>query len=1160
MNPLSWFYSIRSYVDSYAGIVGRRFISLIWVIALAVVIWFYGYLLAFGTFKPFASVPARIWAIIALFAVWAIYMAVTLIRARKQDQELVDSIEQQALATRQAEVGEIENRLKEALALLKRITRKRFGYIYDLPWYVIFGAPGSGKTTALTNSGLQFPLGDALGTEAVKGIGGTRNCNWWFADEAILIDTAGRYTTQDDLDGSSKAGWDGFLNLIRRYRRAQPVNGALVTLSIGDLMTRDPEAQREELRAIRKRLAELDEQLGARVPVYLLLTKADLLTGFVEFFEGFNKSDREQVWGMTFSLEDSDKAADLPQRFAEEFALLQQRVDAMLIERLQQEQNAEIRGRIFRFPAELAALQERLNEAVTELASGSALIEAPFIRGFYFVSATQPDEALSASPAKRSRRSYFLPRLFKQVIFNEAALVARDKRLSRRQLILRRVSYGVAVAVLALVFSGWTLTFIQNRQALAEADERLNAYDKLIQGVGVRDVNDADFLRILPALDNLRAVPQGFGEGRLWIASFGLNQSSKIESRQRDAYQRALNGLLLPRMLVQLQKDLTDEKDVTRAFNGLKLYAMLGGLGRLDPDFVSYQAEQMFNRLYPGEGRAVARRALIAHARAMAGGALPPIEIDRSLMAKARDIIRDQTVAERAYDILAGSRAARSAAPWTPSAAFGPLADKAFERKSGAPLTEGVEGLFTATGYRQVVLPKIADAAREALQEEWVRGSPAALRGQTLESVSQAALQIYFDRFEQRWASVLSDITVKPSQSLGDAAETSRILANERNIIGQAARSIAEATDLRPKGDVSGVATLVSSASGDTVAAMLATSMEAPDPYGKLRDALQPPAESEKSATDGKKPVSQVDAILPRIDTLHDQLARSATSSAEVAKVFDVDGQLTKANQDLLQDARRLPAPLDTWVAGLAADIGSLAVKSARSRIADLWSAEGASLCSSIVTGRYPFDRSSNRDVAMNDFIRLFGPKGLFRSFFDQRLAPFVDQAASPWGWKGTFGAAGIPSDAIASFEKADQITRAFFPNGSETPAITLNVKPVSLSDQANAVMLEIEGERVVYFHGPIQAKSITWPSRQAANMSRIAFQPGGWQQAKTENGDWSPFRLFDDAEISNEASDTFRLRFATGGQTAEFEVQFGSVLNPFRLKALADFSCPAQF
>lgn len=84
----------------------------------------------------------------------------------------------------------------------------------------------------------------------------------------------------------------------------------------------------------------------------------------MEFFDGFNKTDRQQVWGTTFKLDESYTSPSLPQRFMEEFELLQQRVDAMLIERLQQEQNAEIRGRIFRFPAEMAKLKDRLHEAL----------------------------------------------------------------------------------------------------------------------------------------------------------------------------------------------------------------------------------------------------------------------------------------------------------------------------------------------------------------------------------------------------------------------------------------------------------------------------------------------------------------------------------------------------------------------------------------------------------------------------------------------------------------------------------------------------------------------------------------------------------------------------------------------------------------------------
>ncbi len=1159
MNPLSYFYTIRSYVESYAALVGRRFLSLLWVIALCVVIWFYGYLIALGDFKPLGTVQARLIAIGTIVAIWLVYIIITIYRGRKQDKELVDSIEREALANRQAEIGEIQTRLKEALALLRRVTKKRFGYIYDLPWYVIFGAPGSGKTTALTNSGLQFPLGDALGENAVKGIGGTRNCNWWFADEAILIDTAGRYTTQDDLDGSSKAGWEGFLSLLRRYRRSQPINGALVTLSIPDLLNRDPEEQRQELRSIRQRLSELDEYLRARVPVYIVLTKADLLHGFVEFFDGFNKTDRQQVWGTTFKLDESYSAENLPQRLTEEFELLQQRVDAMLIERLQQEQNAEIRGRIFRFPAELARLKDRLHEALSELCASSPLIEAPLLRGVYFASGTQPEtEASPAAP--RTRRSYFLSRLFKDVIFPEAALVMRDKRLSGRQLLVRRIAYGASAAAVAIVFTGWIFTYFANTQALAEADRKLGAYEQLVQGIPVRDVADADFLRILPALDNLRDANSGFARERVWNVSFGLDQEDKIAGRQRDAYQRALNALLLPRMIVQLQKQLKDEKDVTRTFNSLKLYGMLGGMGALDRDFLTVQTHQMFASLYPGDGRAAVREALDQHAKALADGVLAPIELDARLIATARETIRDQAIGTRAYDILAGLPQVRELMEWTPATAFGPLGERAFERRSKAPMAEGIEGLFTADGYHRVVIPQVAHAARIALSEGWVRGSDDAIKGATVEQVAQAALQIYFDRFEKKWADTLADLRVKPSQTLGDAVETTRALANERNIVMEAARSIAEATDLRPGANP---ATLASAAESDATTAVLAASVNASDPYARLRDMLatKGAATAGEQADGDKTGGSPSEQLLAHFKLLNEQLARSATTSDEVAKVFDVDSQLTKANQDLLQQARELPAPLDVWVAGVAADVGSLAVKSARSRIAELWTSDSASLCSSIVTGRYPFDRTSTRDVAIADFTRLFGPEGVFQSFFKQRMEPFVDKTTTPWSWKGTFGAAGLPSSAVAQFENADKISRAFFPNGSETPAVSINVKPVSLTNASSAVMLEIEGERVVYYHGPIQAKSITWPSREnTASLSRIAFQPGGWQQAKTENGDWSPFRLFDGADIENQSGDLLRVRFENGGQAAEFDIQFGSVLNPFKLDAIASFACPAQF
>ncbi|WP_414834015.1 type VI secretion system membrane subunit TssM [Afifella sp. YEN Y35] len=1173
MNPLSYFYTIRSYVDAYSGFIGRRFLSVIWVVAIGFVIWFYGYLLKFGDFQPLASAGNRLIAIGVVLAAWLLYLGISFLRSRRRDNELVEGIEQDAEALaegeRTAEVDDIRNQLRQALALLRRVSRKRFGYIYELPWYVLFGAPGSGKTTAITHSGLTFPVGMAEG-EGTRGIAGTRSCNWWFCEEAILVDTAGRYTTQDDLSGAAKAGWDGFLNLIRKYRRSQPVNGVLITLSIADLVDRPPDARLEEVRAIRKRLNEMDEVLKARIPAYLVLTKADLLTGFIEFFDGFNRSDREQVWGMTFDLADSDKAKDLPERFLEEFSLLQERIGSMLIERLQQEPDVAVRGRIFRFPAELSALKDTVHEILVELCSGSKLVEAPLVRGVYLASGTQMTEGergLSAQPIPRMRRSYFLTRLFKDVIFGEASLVNRDRRLSSRQRMVRRIAYGAAAFVLAFVLTSWTLTYFRNTAALAQAEERIDAYQDAVKGIPVRDVDDADFLRILPALNSLSAIADSFEHPGVWPASFGLDQQPKIESRRRAAYQRALNALLLPRLLVQLQTTMRESDDPAALFEALKLYGMLGGLGSLDPDYVVSQSKQLFSELYPEEGRAGVREALVAHAGAMAAGTLPPLTLDNRLIAETRDKIADRSYAQRAFDILASKPIARALPSFVPADGLGPIGERAFERASGDSLRAGIDGLYTGNGYRMAVLPLLGNAASEALSETWVRGSSSTLQPTTIDAVSNAALDIYFDTFRRRWSELLGDIRVRPGQTLAEETETARLLATDPSPIESLAQAVAEATDLRPvmtEGKATEIAESAGAAAASSSASPLALA-NAPDPYGPLRAALEVPEQAEgrnsdaTSADGGEKP-SQIAALQPLIDTIYQQLSRASTSTAAVAEVFNAEGELTKANQDLLQTARRLPEPVATWMAGLSADISALAVKTARTSAREAWASSGANLCAAAVTNRYPFTRDSPDDVSLADFTRLFGPQGLFATFFEERLAPFVDTTASPWTWRGTFGADGLEAQAIAQFERAHEIRRAFFPPNSDEPSVAINVEPVSLSQNANAVLLEIENERVVYYHGPKIGKTIRWPSSETGNQSRIAFQPGDISQAMTHSGDWSPFRIFDEATIVSHRNDLMRVRFDDGPRQAVFDVQFGSVLNPFQLPALSEFQCPSQF
>ena len=175
-----------------------------------------------------------VWAVVLLleFPMWIAIVAtaviitilitivlVKILRAKKAAREIEKALQAQAAAQSasarpdlKAEVDAMQNEFLKAVAALKTSKlgggKKGADALYALPWYMIIGPPGAGKSTALRNSGLRFPYAGG----AVQGVGGTRNCQWWMTNEAVILDTAGRYTTEE----ADRDEWMGFLDLLDR--------------------------------------------------------------------------------------------------------------------------------------------------------------------------------------------------------------------------------------------------------------------------------------------------------------------------------------------------------------------------------------------------------------------------------------------------------------------------------------------------------------------------------------------------------------------------------------------------------------------------------------------------------------------------------------------------------------------------------------------------------------------------------------------------------------------------------------------------------------------------------------------------------------------------------------------------------------------------------
>ncbi|WP_292154107.1 type VI secretion system membrane subunit TssM, partial [Mesorhizobium sp.] len=497
-----------------------RLFSLLALAGFSAAVWYAGPLIRYADTRPLGPVWLRTTIIGVAVALLAIFYGIRFWQARKAQKAIETGIVRSG--NRNDDSGVLEARMSEAIATLKQSSGRR-NFLYEIPWYIIIGPPGAGKTTALVNSGLKFPLARSGNAQPLAGVGGTRSCDWWFTEDAVLIDTAGRYTTQDSDAERDKASWLGFLGLLKKYRTRQPINGVILAISVADLIGFDDQQLDAHVTEIRSRLRELHETLKIQFPVYLLFTKADLVAGFMDYFGDFDEVRRRKVWGATFQT--TDRNRNMVSETSAEFDALARQLADEIADRLQDEADPVARIAIFGFPAQFAALRTRVVRFVTSLFDASRAQVNVSLRGLYFSSGTQEgtpiDQVLgaigrnfgSASQAHLSGtgKSFFLHDLLAKVIFPEAGWVSFDRTAERRARLARFGSLA-AIALAAFAALGVLgLSYFANESLIGSTRQAMAQYrdgaDSLLRSTTVTDV---DLENVIGPLDQLRNLPAGY--------------------------------------------------------------------------------------------------------------------------------------------------------------------------------------------------------------------------------------------------------------------------------------------------------------------------------------------------------------------------------------------------------------------------------------------------------------------------------------------------------------------------------------------------------------------------------------------------------------------------------------------------------------------------
>ncbi|MCP4295916.1 MAG: type VI secretion system protein ImpL, partial [Proteobacteria bacterium] len=259
--------------------------------------------------------------------------------------------------------------------------RKHGNPLYVLPWYLVIGESGSGKSTAIGSARLSSTFAEVNRT---SGISGTRNCDWWFFEQAIILDTAGRWTIPIDEDKDTEE-WNRFLNLLSKYRKKEPLNGICVTIAANKLLDASPEVLEEDGKNIRSRIDELMRALGFKFPVYVLVTKCDLMQGMNEFCDYLPEKGLDQPMGLV----NHDLSTDIVDFQKRTFESIDERLRSIRLLLLHQQEPGGARPGILLFPEEFRNLQKGLEAFLKGAFKKNPYQEASTLRGLYFSSGKQ---------------------------------------------------------------------------------------------------------------------------------------------------------------------------------------------------------------------------------------------------------------------------------------------------------------------------------------------------------------------------------------------------------------------------------------------------------------------------------------------------------------------------------------------------------------------------------------------------------------------------------------------------------------------------------------------------------------------------------------------------------------------------------------------------
>lgn len=965
-------------------------------------VWFDGPLININGYMPLQEAEKRVDLIGLFFLVW-------LLKALFFDKHSKKTAGYELVAPEiKKKLQHLKGRFQGAVKFLKNTVIHKNGKdinLVRLPWYLVLGPAGSGKTSLLANSNVKYILAKQFKEGNLKAIPSSDACNWWVTRDLVLVDVPGVYliskaTNMPQSQAAFPFLWQHFLHLLRCIRNENKLQGVIVTLHLPELMQQTSGQKKNEIISnLKKCLVEIMEAFGTSMPIHLVITKCDLLPGFAEFFSESSSDEISQAWGVT--LPKCNENENLLTIFVQRFNALIKRLNKQLIWHLHHERNASARPYIKDFPLQV----ERLKESIVQVLKAIAIPHLPLC-SVYLTSSTQNNVEESTtvlssidnyytrqssdlmSIPEMPARAYFIRQL---ILHNLLMMPAQPEAVIKSNVIWRRrIAYITAISAVLVASILLGRDFQRSVQQAYSVQNDLAQYELNIQ----KSKQRSDHLtQALPLLNSLRRAADAVTD-KLSL-TFYSNKSNKTAKR---VYHQALQTIVLPEIKNYFETYLqtANNKNPEQVYSMLKAYLMLDDAAHFQANSFS----EMLQQLMPDVSDKDTITALTKHIHAALLVGPMSIKLDNELIAGVRKQLLDLSSPALGFVILKnmGNNNADDAIDLGTVLGNPPV----LESKAVATL---IPAMFTAKVFNCIVANEINTAASEALQGNWVLGSNAVAADQMAVDALAAQLRTqYITNYIDIWESLLANIQLSAPKNLVQLDKMIATLTGSNSPLLQLLDTIKINTSLAP--------------------------ITAASPKLQSLSVLLVNANNAKP--------SALYEIFVSLQELHSYLQAMLNTSNVGASVFQaVTERIKNSSENPIAHihliAEQSPEPMRTWLNAIAAKSWHFMLQETGQYIENAWQKEVMNSYHGAIENYYPFNKAAVKAVNQQQFINFFGHQGSLTGFYSAYLQPFVDDTQAKLQWRTVDNEKPPFSDnLLEQLEHAAQLQKIFFPGNDD--------------------------------------------------------------------------------------------------------------------------------